>query len=138
VGARGVEAVELESGSMTQELADIALAFAKECLGWDEVKLAPWSSESMHGYDLKAGFGCTLAFTDLNAVMEEVRGWLSSRKLRGYLSIHHGYCFAVHHRTPAGEIEMSSQIAIACEDNPCHALLAACVEANRKMKGEAA
>lgn len=127
------------------DLAQIALEFCRECLGWEDV----YTSEVQHPDEqvyspsrvIMSGKNTNeFHYTDLDAVMAGVRGWCHATKYRNrrYLRF---LGFALHYGSQkkkyTASIKAGVRLAIYSSANPCHALLAACVEASRKMKGVA-
>jgi hypothetical protein len=113
------------------ELAEVALAFCRECLGWEKVHTFTFGRELWVVRNLSAtsDVGDTFNATDLNAVMEAVRGWCDLNDAAveiGYYDYIPGE-WEVHAITPISSEPVQS-------DNLSRALLAACVEANRKLK----
>lgn len=108
-------------------LADIALAFARECLGWKDAKdgnaLGPfvWSPPYNSGKELW--------YNSLDKILEAVRRWCDSHDAAMELA-YHGFL--------TGEWEARVATPVSVEEmvhgDLCHALLAACVEAARKLK----
>ena len=75
--------------------------------------------------------GQTFDYEDLNAVMDAVRAWCRDRMLSHQISCAPGGSYVVHTlRRGATDLHV---VAAAIQDDLCHALLEACVEANRKL-----
>ncbi len=114
---------------MDNDLKAISLAFCQECLGWDN------AFHQGDGYIVARGqsrhqdrvWGPQETM-DLNAVMEAVREWIDRNGgtvgLR-YLERKQRYYAKVDSQGRSAPIEHA---------NPCHALLAACVEASRALQ----
>jgi hypothetical protein len=108
-------------------LAQTALDFARECLGWED-------AAGTHGINtvfehLGEGPCAALTFTDLNAVMDAVRGWCDARNAVIEISCAKDNVLArVRVLTIAGEPYWQH-----C-DTLQEALLAACIEASRKLR----
>jgi hypothetical protein len=115
-------------------LAQTAIDFAHECLGWKD-------AAGTHGINtvfehLGDGPCSALLFTDLNAVMDAVRGWIAERPLD--IEIHfgnvaEGYVVLMKRFVKHGKHRAMADAFAERDDNLCHALLAACVEASRKL-----
>lgn len=115
-------------------LADFALAFCRECLGRSDARLQgemlgyDWKYELGHGEVSLVGL-CEFRYTDLNAVMAAVRSWCDSYDAAMELA-YHGFL--------PSEWEVRVVTPISAEEivhgDLCHALLACCVEASRKLK----
>jgi hypothetical protein len=105
-------------------LAQTALDFARECLGWEDADI-PNGATSI--FD-RHGRGW-LKPTDLNAVMEAARGWCDRHD--HWVDLHsywdEGWMAEVG---PSGEDDGEDAVL----PDPCHALMAACVGAARKLK----
>lgn len=108
------------------ELAEVALKFARECLGWDDATLSPTGAECV--FSQRVSITKRLMFADLNSVMEAIRGWHRKHKL--FLSVQ---SYPEH---DVFEVQVfDAKVTVDYEyQNLCHALLAACVEASRKLK----
>ena len=113
-------------------LADVALAFARECLGWSSAAIVTTvASRNL----IADGIGASFDYTDLNAVMEAVRGWCEANRLDctlRYVCI--SELFEARLVGDGLNGTMSREHAQSLRTEPCHALLAACVEAARKLK----
>ena len=105
-------------------LAQNALDFARECLGWERCDKGcsrEWIVRDQESFD----------YTDLNAVVAAARDW--HRRHRLFLSVYSypeidGYCVAV----------FDARFTLDCEHRDLrHALMAACVQASRKLKAGA-
>lgn len=105
-------------------LQQTALDFARECLGYDTAKLHP-NGDLELSFVPPRGFN-DFRYTDLNAVMGAVCEWCD----RHELNIDMYYVPA-----PSGMWHIDVNCDPIESRDPCHALLAACVEANRKLKG---
>jgi hypothetical protein len=108
---------------MTTDLAQVALEFARECLGWEKAYHDAFFGRIGEGSHPLPGTR-SLDYTDLNAVISAAQKWCN-RTMSGltleYMPRQEGF-------------------GAYCEGNdtwdanPCHALMAACVEASRKLK----
>ncbi len=107
-------------------LAHIALDFCRECLGWEDVRE---DGIGIYVYCHPERPNKLLSFTDLNAVMDAVRGWCDENDTAVEIG-YYGYI--------PGEWEVQAATPISLETiqsgDLCQALLAACVEARRKLK----
>ncbi len=113
--------------------ADIALEFAKECMGWEDAKLSMWGPHSNKMVVTKRGRAVVnrLRFTDLAAVMDAVRGWCDRTNHRLEIQSNRGNGTARW----LVQIRLDGELsAFQARDSLAHALLAACVEASRKLK----
>jgi hypothetical protein len=108
--------------------ADTALAFCREVRGWKDAAGA---------HDVKTVFehlreepSEAFQFTDLSSVLTAVRSWCDANDGAVEFS-YHGYL--------PGEWEARVTSSVSLEtivhSDPCHALLAACLEAARKLRG---
>lgn len=108
-------------------LAQISLEFCRECLGWSHVR----TSEAFPGMLVNDEEAVpTFTYTDLNAVMEAVRGWCDKHDRILETSYYRGSYMARVFTAATRRDEVWEQ-----DEQDCAALLAACVEASRKMKG---
>jgi hypothetical protein len=120
-------------------LADIALRFCGECLGWNrpvDRKFAQ-QNRSADGNGSKAwppyifdyhAEHDQFHYTDLNAIMWAVRGWCDKHDVS--LEIYYvPYPTALWH--------VSTGLDPIEHTNLCNALLTACLEANTKLKATA-
>ena len=116
---------------MTSDLAQTALDFCRECLGWEDAAASMWGQCSNKMVVAKRGRSVVerLRYTDLNAVMEAVRGWCIRNKLGLTLCCDQSGFEVIVFSASFDEIDEE-----ATNQNPCHALLAACVEAARKLR----
>src|ERR1700733_12478975 len=105
-------------------LPNIALAFARECMGW-KVELS-------HGSVTRNSEGCLqhFRFNDLNVVIEAVQGFCAINDHIFVLS-----SIGRGGRYVGATISKCTSITSGVEsDNPCLALMSACVEAARRIK----
>jgi hypothetical protein len=112
------------------ELAEVALAFCRECLGWEDAYIAAGSINAPDD----GQSGVRMFFYDTGgAAIQHVHAWCKEH------CCHWGVVGNSRH----GESEYLAYV-IPHDDywegrdesaeSPCRALLAACVEANRKLK----
>lgn len=121
-------------------LADTALAFAREILGW-EYPVDRASVRTSRGADGKESrawgpylFRChgqnpDFYYTDLNVVPQAVRAWCDERES--------ALEFGCYGYSPGEwEVEVDTPVSAerATNPNPCFALMAACLETNRKTR----
>lgn len=107
------------------DLAQIALEFCRECLGWERAATcAPYTVEHADAP------GESLMHTDLNAVLAAVRQWCDQHDC--WVQIQGDYSEAGWLAEVCPSLLDDGESAFSTD--PCHALLAACVEANRKLK----
>ena len=112
------------------EFADTSLDFCKICLGWDDADTFTIGRGHLVVRNLSAteGAGKVFNVSDLNAVMEAVRGWCNDhRHQRYYLEINTTTMWNVHVCFGGATVGFGSSSLLA------HALLTACVEAARKL-----
>jgi hypothetical protein len=121
------------------DLAEIALAFCKECAGFKNAFLNP---EHEMVADLLTDRA--LFYHELDDVMDMVEKWLSDHEDFGLVlqfarpKQYHVLKF-VHYKQYRVLIQDETYTRPECigeseSDNRCHAFLAACVEAARKLK----
>jgi hypothetical protein len=123
-------------------LPEVAIAFAKECLGWEDADL--FEKDTIRYVYHNHGKGGCLYFSSLGMVLPEVEKFLQKNNLRAKgrprrlgLSITYGSVKKKWHvSVKAGRIGQSEPNIIADYTKPdlCHAVLGACVEAARRMK----
>ncbi|HEX3747555.1 MAG TPA: hypothetical protein VHW09_26655 [Bryobacteraceae bacterium] len=121
------------------DLSDIALAFCRECLGWHNATKGDWPFSELIGNGPLPGSEC-FGFADLNTVMDAVRAWLTEQEDLGLLfgiNRHGDYLAQVQDECYSPSAVVGGDI-YRSEGNPCRALMEACLEAARKLKGEAA
>ena len=114
-------------------LADVALRFAKECMGWEDARIT--GGREWVGYNWQidptepAQSGCALFdYAELNAVMVAAREW--HRKHGLFLSI---YCYP--QIDAFSVVIFDATFTVDCEhQNLCHALMQSCLDANSKLK----
>lgn len=111
------------------ELAEVALAFCNECLGWEDAQLSArgecdWIVSSNRWFP----------FTDLNAVMKAVQNYADTITVETQDVVPRWYAKVWLDQENAGRGWIRGQ---SRHDNLCHALLSACVEARRRLKGAA-
>lgn len=124
-------------------LAQIALAFCRECLRWERPADRRFAEQNQdpHGNPSRAwtpyvfdfyGKHGQLHFTDLSSVAEAARHWCDQNDASLELA---------YHGILPGEWEARIVTPVSLEAivhaDPCHALLAACVQADRKLKSAA-
>lgn len=114
-------------------LQQTALDFCRECLGWETPTESMWGQCSNGMVVLKRGRSVVrrLRYTDLNAVMDAVRGWCGQHGYGIEMHYNRGQWFTcvdiVRHTEEMGNYGNAS--------DPCHALMLSCLAANRKLKG---
>ena len=113
--------------------AALALDFARECLGWDDALLdritPPCVTTGLVkrlGYRLLAG--------DLGNVMGAATAWAAVSE--GVVQTDLGY--VVEERLYAGSVLVGEEWVQAHHEDPCQALMQACLQAARRAKGVAA
>lgn len=110
-------------------LADVALAFCRECLGWEDARILNGTQTVFEGHG-----GGRLGYTDLNAVMEAARGWRKDQLVWHKVTCGPGAHYVVHITKMPDDGGEHAVLGAGCNPSLCLALLAACVEASRKMK----
>lgn len=122
-------------------LAETALAFCQECLGWEqpEIRDSIIVFRSSDPLGPSHGFVALQNFTDLNAVMLAASEWCKKVKLTlSFIYFPNVAGFDDGIAEPAVRrltiLRVGDDGGVHFGD-PCHALLTACVEANRKLKG---
>ena len=109
------------------DLAETALAFCRECLGWEQCR----DYFDCSVCSVQRTTGEQFRYHDLAAVMEAVTSWCREHSMLieiVYMEEGDGRPWAVSFPSAAPAYGASG-------DNLCHTILAACVEANRKLKG---
>jgi hypothetical protein len=110
------------------EISEIALAFAKECMGWKDASID--SSFGCIGNGKLPG-NAVLDFSDLNAIMDAGSEWC--RAHYSYLKITYFYGideYGVEINNPAFNVEKW-----AADKLLTRAIMSACLETQRKLKG---
>lgn len=112
-------------------LAQSALEFARECLGWKDADTFTIGRMQRVVRNLSATSGAGEIFnaTDLNAVMGAAKVWCGRNQLAFTVCCDESGFEVVVFSPSLEEIDEE-----AISSNFCHALLAACVEAARKLK----
>lgn len=118
---------------MTQpaSLPEIALTFAKECMGWRDGDLTLTHPNSPDGYYVfcKLG-GPRFFFTDLNAVLvEAVQDWLEDK-----VAERSWFMVSLTTKSDWTHWRVSFCNEQAEHHDLRHALMSACVAANRKLR----
>jgi hypothetical protein len=119
---------------MTDEIAGIALAFCREVLRWKKPEPSGVPFEELVW--IKAPGGPRfLRFTDLNAVMAAVRKWRDQTQdaLDEYVTV---TLSCVSGEFIGHAFIGTAQPTTTTADDPCQAVMGACVEASRKMKAQ--
>jgi len=112
-------------------LAEVALAFAKDCLGWKDARLPR-----------QRCFGGGVLITTRNPnkylrpdilddVMSVVEEWTKEHRYSASLHCFEGNAYTAIIRR---EDEVPGIVGRATNRNHCHALLSACVKAARKLR----
>jgi hypothetical protein len=119
-------------------LSDTALSFARECLGWADAKVRSADPEAesprLVVLSARAKADTLFAATDLKDVEATVRAWCTAHGLDYAVKAGSGHQPAtatVTRPRPAGEPARLSSVS---DPDPCRALMAACVEAQRKLR----
>jgi hypothetical protein len=110
------------------DLAQIALEFCKECLGWEDARLDP-RPDVFAVYDFTRGEWNGLRFNSLDPVLEAVRYWVRGKNERAWLNI------SLETGSDWQRWQVEFYAVKVAHDDLCYALLAACVETNRKLSG---
>jgi hypothetical protein len=120
-------------------LTETALAFARECLAWADAKvLAPDPDAEVPRLvvlSARAKADTMFAATDLRDVENTVRQWCGGNGLdyavRGGTAREPATA-TVTRPKPSGD---PARLSSVTDPDPCRALLAACVDAARKLRG---
>jgi hypothetical protein len=119
-------------------LSDTALSFARECLGWADAKVRSHDPEAevprLVVLSARAKADTLFAATDLKDVEATVRAWCTANGLDYSVKAGSGHQPAtalVTRPRPSGEPVRLSSVS---DPDPCRALMAACVEAQRKSR----
>lgn len=110
------------------DLAQTALEFCRECLGWDDAVLLGLGNEVWENKHICTSLNPkNFNYGDLNTVMSAVRGWCSENEF--FLST----CTTPTLGEVSAQVFQHGIRAEVC--HPCfgHALLAACVQASLKL-----
>jgi hypothetical protein len=126
------------------DLPHIALAFAREVLGWERPTDRKYGQRERDPFGKPSktwtpyifdfyGKHPQFHYTDLNAVMEAVRGWRDQTQeaLDEYVTVTLSCAsgeFIGHAFVGRGKPTTSTSL------DPCHALMSACLAAARKLK----
>lgn len=120
-------------------LTETALAFARECLAWADAKvLAPDPDAEVPRLvvlSARAKADTMFAVTDLRDVEATVRGWCAANGLDHAVRPGTGPNPAVATVTRPKASGDPARLASVTDPDPCRALMAACVEAARKLRG---
>jgi hypothetical protein len=120
---------------VTSSVAEIALAFCRECLGWKKATIGNSPFAGMIGNGPLPGSEC-FNFVSLNTVMEAARAWWQSvggeKDFRFRIELGDNLnIVSINRHDDAADI---AGIATAPCENLCFGLMAACLEAARKLK----
>jgi hypothetical protein len=117
--------------SVSGQLAEMALAFARECLGWKDAHIPTGTSVVFHGHG-----GGRFKTQDLNAVMDAIRGWCKANRI-AWQSTEDGDGLHTRLTDRMGMVLSHRKSAFGIpSDDLALSLLNACVEANRKLKAD--
>ena len=119
-------------------LTDTALTFARECLGWADAKVRSHDPEAesprLVVLSARAKADTLFAATDLKDVEATVRAWCAVHGLEYAVrpgAGHQPATAGVTRPKPAGD---PARLGSVSDPDPCLALMAACVEAQRKLR----
>jgi hypothetical protein len=119
-------------------LTDTALSFARECLGWADAKVRSADPEAesprLVVLSARAKADTLFAATDLKDVEATVRIWCAANGFDYAVkpgSGHQPATATVTRPRPTGE---PARLSAVSDPDPCRALMAACVEAQRKLR----
>jgi hypothetical protein len=119
-------------------LTETALAFVRECLGWADAKVLSHDPEAesprLVVMSARAKADTLFAVTDFRDVEATVRIWCTANGLEHTVKPASGQQPAtavVTKPKPAGE---SARLSSVSDPDPAVALMAACVEAQRKLR----
>lgn len=109
-------------------LADTALAFAREILGWEDAEFAPPEVNIICVFT-STPFGMRFEYSKLDSVACLVRHWCDEHEASFELSYY-------GHVPGEWEAEVSTPVSAeqAIDPNPRIALMTACLEASRNLK----
>ncbi len=110
---------------MFEQIEDAAMAFCQECLGWGEVGIIDGYESQPYSSVVSEGRS-SFYYEDLNTVMDAVYTWADDLH-RSWLTI------SLKPTTGWKEWKVEFYDASITHYSLCHALLEACVEANRKV-----
>ena len=120
-------------------LSETALAFARECLGWRDAKVLSHEPDAesprLVVIERRAKADTLFAVTDLRDVEATAGAWCAAQGLQHAVKPAAGgqpATAAVTRPRPGGDATRLSSVS---DPDPCLALLAACVEAHRKLRG---
>lgn len=120
-------------------LTETAVAFARECLGWADAKVLSHDPDAeiprLVVLSARAKADTMFAATDLRDVEATVRSWCTVQGLDYAVRPASGANPAtatVSRPKPSGDL---MRLASVTDPDPCRALMAACVESARKLRG---
>ena len=119
---------------MSEPLAETALAFCREVLGWDKAAIAPFVSGNQPMItDAMTRPRHRLRYADLNDVLAAVRTAAGNGSVKLESHTLEPFWYA--------EVWMETAPGVCCfrkgqarQNDPCHALLAACVAVQRRVR----
>lgn len=113
---------------------ETALAFAKQCLGWQDAEAFTigWKQTAVRNLSASKGAGGIFNASDLNAVIAASRVWCKQRRLS--LEFYYLYPEDAYQAAVLGK--RCHADSVSRSRDPCHAIMEACVEAQRKLEGE--
>ena len=120
-------------------LPETALAFARECLGWADAKVLSHDPDAevprLVLISARAKADTLFAVTDLRDVENTVRQWCAAQGLESAVKTGAARepATATVTRPKAGGDPV--RLAAVTDPDPCRALMAACVEAARRLRG---
>jgi hypothetical protein len=120
-------------------LTETALAFARECLGWADAKVLSHDPDAevprLVVISARAKADTLFAITDLRDVEATARGWCAAQGLEHAVrtgTAREPATATVTRPRPGGE---PTRLGSVTDPDPCQALMAACVEAARRLRG---
>ena len=120
-------------------LTETALAFARECLGWADAKVLSHDPDAesprLVVISARAKADTLFAVTDLRDVENTVRQWCAGHGLEHTVrtgTAREPAAATVTRPKPGGD---PARLGTASDPDACLALMAACVEAARKLRG---
>ena len=108
-----------------ESLAEIALLFCREVMGWDDVFIGKLNPIAVEKREQSFGWQNSFAFTDLNFVLAAVQKWADEHSTAIILA------YRRQANCPAWAVSINGEEEN--HDDLCHALMAACVSANRML-----
>jgi hypothetical protein len=120
-------------------LSETALAFARECLGWRDAKVLSHEPDAesprLVVMSARAKADTLFAVTDLRDVEATAGAWCTANGLQHAVRPAAGDQPATATVTRPKAGGDGTRLSSVSDPDPCRALLAACVEAHRRLRG---